>query len=1080
MRRLTTFLTVIALVSVTATSALAQQGRTELRGRITDETGGALPGVTVFIQNEADGTFREVITSGDGSYFAAQLLPGVFTVTVALPGFTTFQTTGFELRVGATVPLDIVLGVGALEETVTVSGQAPLVDLTSAEVGGTLDTAELLDMPLQNRSAFAAISLLPGIQFLPSASGGNDTIIANGQTTASSSLNVDGGSNSDSSSGGAGGSQVKVAIESVQEFQVVSGQFDAEFGRSSGAIINAVTKRGTNQWSGAGFSYSTSTDMTARNYFNAQQFAEDPSVEKPTNNKYEFGGVFGGPIVQDKAHFFVSLERRLTNPARAIILPSRGAGLPALSWSAAEQWRAWNTMYRVDHQVNGNNSWALRFMRETSPETNRHGNRTLTSGHDSWDEEYIWVGSYTSVIGNNVVNTARVTRSYEDNGGGPPAWWDLDGPALRDGQMRNLTPALVHDSFQDGVAPWAGARVDSQWQYNNTTSWFVPDMMGDHDFKFGGTFHRSFIDDFRETRLNGEFHFATDMPFDVNNYSTYPERLRVRVGAPAGNEFAYPINTFEAFFQDKWTLNERWTVGLGVRWDAELLNAKRVDNPLMVPQTDPRDWNNISPRLSIAYDVTGDGRSVLRAGYGHFYDRTLFSGLDNVLQDPVFSNSFVASFPRGGGDQGGQEDPGPRNGMPIQDPDLAQALRIGSAAAGECGPATARDGATHCPLLNHDFIQSIYPGSATRFNEANTFIDNYRRQQPLFGQFTVGFERELMPTLSVAMDYVNIRGSQLLNRINYVAPLRDGINSSDELTWYDVFPYQNGPGGGYTGVYNRTDTVNYPSCPGAVGAGYYSDDALLAAQCAKAGPDGIDPRTGLLIGVWQGRLLSIESTGFSSYDGLNFSMEKRYSDRWGMRLSYALGYSRGDTFEQYGTNGISVNGVQTQVLGDLNMDLNWQPAEHDRKHVLTLSGRTELPGGITLSPIFRYMSANPFTMYNSQFDLDRNGTNWDPLPAGTYGGAGANAFEAEHNGRQGGARQGDYINLDVRFGWRARPGDGDTFDIYFDLINVLNRPNFFVASWANGDQNSGNFSRYTLLRSGGVPRQANFGVRYGF
>ncbi|MCY4636355.1 MAG: TonB-dependent receptor, partial [Acidobacteria bacterium] len=336
MRRLATFFTVVALVGAAATPALAQQGRTELQGAVLDETGGALPGVTVFIQNEADGTFREVITGADGSYFAAQLLPGVFTVTAALPGFATFQTTGYELRVGATVPLDIVLGVGALEETVTVSGQAPLVDLTSAEVGGTLDSQELTEMPLQNRSAFAAISLLPGIQFLPSESSGNDTIIANGQTAAASNLNVDGGYNGDSTSGGAGGSQVKVAIESVQEFQVVSGQFDAEFGRSSGAVINAVTKRGTNQWSGAGFSYSTSTNMTARNYFNAQQALDDPSVEKPTNNKYEFGGVFGGPIVQDKAHFFVSLERRLNNPARATTFSTR----PELSWSSPESWRA--------------------------------------------------------------------------------------------------------------------------------------------------------------------------------------------------------------------------------------------------------------------------------------------------------------------------------------------------------------------------------------------------------------------------------------------------------------------------------------------------------------------------------------------------------------------------------------------------------------------------------------------------------------------------------------------------------------------------------------------------------------------
>ena len=880
MRRLTTFLIVGALIGATAAPALAQQGTTELRGRVTDETGGALPGVTVFIQNEADGTFREVITSGDGSYFAAQLLPGVFTVTAALPGFTTFQTTGYALSVGQTVPLDIILGVGALEETVTVSGQAPLVDLTSAEVGGTLDSQELTEMPLQNRSAFAAISLLPGIQFLPSESSGNDTIIANGQTAAASNLNVDGGYNGDSTSGGAGGSQVKVAIESVQEFQVVSGQFDAEFGRSSGAVINAVTKRGTNQWSGAGFSYSTSTNMTARNFFNQQQFEEDSSVEKPTNNKYEFGGVFGGPIVQDKAHFFVSLERRLNNPARATTFSTR----PELSWSSPENWRALNTMYRVDHQVNGNNSWALRYMRESSPEDNRIGNRTELSNVDSTDDEYMFVGTYTSVIGNNIVNTVRLTRTHEFYSGGPPVWYDIGGHTSLDGAMRNVTPSYHMSTFQDGVAPWAWGREDSQWQYNNTTSWFVPDKMGDHDIKFGGTFHRSFIDDFSEAFLGGGFYFNTDRPFDVDDWSTWPERLRVRVGKQDGRQFAYPINTVEAFFQDKWTLNERWTLGLGARWDGEMLNAKLTDNPLMRPGTDPRDWNNISPRLSIAYDVTGDGRSVIRAGYGFFYDRTLFSGLDNVLQDPVFNDSFIASFPRGGGGQGGQEDPGPRNGMPIQDPELMGAIRIGSGS--ECGPSTARDGVSNCVLLNRDFLEGIYPtGNTARFNESNVYIDNYRRQQPLFKQFTVGFERELMPTLSVGVDYVNIRGSQLLNRINYVAPLRDGINSSDELTWYDVFPDRGG-------VYDRTDTGSPPGLavvPELQGGGRGSLRPLqqprVACRRSATKTDfatGIDPRTGLLVGVWQGRLLSIESTGLSSYDGLNVSMEKRYSDRWGM------------------------------------------------------------------------------------------------------------------------------------------------------------------------------------------------------
>jgi len=116
-------------------------------------------------------------------------------------------------------------------------------------------------------------------------------------------------------------------------------------------------------------------------------------------------------------------------------------------------------------------------------------------------------------------------------------------------------------------------------------------------------------------------------------------------------------------------------------------------------------------------------------------------------------------------------------------------------------------------------------------------------------------------------------------------------------------------------------------------------------------------------------------------------------------------------------------------------------------------------------------------MYNSRIDLDRNGTNWDPIAAGSYTGSGNNPITVEHNGRQGGARSADYINMDLRFGWRARPGEGDTLDIYFDLINVFNRPNFNPAV---GNQNSGDFLNYVSLRSGGIPRQANFGVRYGF
>ena len=1054
MRKLRDVLTVVMLLGMTAAAALAQQGLTELRGRVTDEQGGALPGVAILITNQDTGTFREVVTSGDGSFFAAQLLPGTFTVSAELPGFAPYERTDFPLGVGRTTDLDIVLTVGGIEESITVSGAAPLVDLTSAEVGGTVSSDELVELPLVNRSAFAAISLLPGLQFDPQG-GGNDRIIANGQTGAASSLNVDGGANEDSTSGGSGGSQVKMAIETVSEFQVISNQFDAEFGRASGAIINAVTKRGTNSLSGALFSYNTSSDMTAKDYFTDQE-----GSDKPVANKFEFGGVLGGPIVEDRMHFFGAVERRITNPARTRLFSTR----PDLNRTSTERLRAWNTMLRVDHQINGNNSWAVRWLRETSPEQDTLGssNRTLVATQDIFDVEQIMVGTYTSVFGNNLVNTVRVTLTDESYNYGNPCWRTFQGGELRTGQMRNCPPSYLHNSFRDNQAPWAGGRDDRHWQYNNTTSWFVPDKAGDHDFKFGVTYHQSYIGDFLENFLGGEFRMASDRPFDVDDLTTYPDRLRVRIGNPRGGVFDYPYRYWEAFFQDKWTLNERWTLGLGLRYDTEMMNANRTDNPLMAPGENPRDWDNFSPRTSIAYDATGDGRSVIRAGYGRFYDRTLFSGLDNVLQDTVIDDSFDVTFPRNF-----NRDPGPRAGMPITDPELMGALRIGQGA--ECGPANQRDGNTHCPLVNWDYVLANFPETFSSLNEARTYIDNERRNQPWFHQFTVGYERELLPTLSVSADYVNMRGRDLLNRINYIAPLRAGTSDSDPLTWYDAFGE----------IYNRTDTAFYPSCPGAATSGLGSPTLVgkINDACAMADASGFGP-AGYLVGVFQNRLLSIESIGQSSYDGLNFALEKRYADRWGGRVSYALGHSRGNAFEQYGTNGPSLNGLQTQVLNNLNLDENWQDSETDRRHILSLAGRTELWGGITLNAIFRYMSELPFTLIDSNIDVNMNGSPFDPLPAGSYSGEGLNAITVDHNGRQAGARSADFMQLDLRFGWRGRPRTAQTVDIYFDIVNLTNRANF---NRAVGDRDSGDFLNYTGLRGpGGLPRQAIFGMRYGF
>ena len=997
MRKLVVLTAVVTLAGVTATTALAQQGRAELRGRVTDEQGGALPGVTVVVTNQQAGTFREVITSGEGSYFAAQLLPGVFTITAQLPGFATFERTDFAIGVGRTLDLDIVMSIGAIEETITVSGEAPLVDLTSAEVGGTVSTRELTELPTGNRSAFAAVALLPGIQFLPSSSLGNDTMIANGQTPGSNSMGIDGATNNDDISGSGAGGQVRVPLESVSEFQVLTNQFDAEFGRARGAIVNSITKQGTNQFSGALFNFMTNDKMTAYDYFVARDPALQRQKDENPTNKTEFGGTLGGPIVRDRMHFFFSLERQIVNPSRSRNYSTR----PDLDFALSEKWRAWNYLIRVDNQINATNSWAFRWLRELAPQFNLVGNRsaTLNTIQDETDDDQIFVGTYTSVIGNSKVNTVRIARTYESAYRGNPCW-RANGAFDNRGNQVTCPPQWSHPSFHDNQLAGSGGRDDFNWQLNNTFSWFVPDKGGDHDLKFGATWHRSVLNGFSESNLNGTFTFETDRIFDPADPFTYPSRLGVRVGHAEGQVIDYPVQTWEVFAQDKWAVNDRLTFSLGVRYDLELFRAGLTDNPLLPNGGDPVDGNNVSPRTSFAYDVTGDGRSVLRGGYGMFYDKTLLGSVDNILQNPTFTNSFIFSFPQNA------EDPGPATGMLPTHPLLLNYRTGGECPANPNGP---------CPYVDRDAVNAMFPPGTLHRNLGTVYLDSNNRKQPYMHQITFGYERELAPTLSVSADFIRSIGRDMLARINYNIPMRLGTARSDPLVYQDW--------------------------SGRLGPGYEDNVRVM------------------------------ESVGRTNFDGLNVMMEKRYANRWGARLAYSFSYSRGDTYNQY-------EGIATQVGADLNLDEFWQPALSDRRHILALSGNTELPGSVTASAVLRYMTGQPLTIHDTNFDLNQNGFFYDPIAPGTYSGTGEHAITVQNEGGYGGARGPEFLQLDIRFGYRVRPRIDQTLDLFFEVFNLTNHANF---NNPTGDLRSGNFLNLLTLRGGsGFPRQAQFGVRYGF
>jgi hypothetical protein len=213
----------------------------------------------------------------------------------------------------------------------------------------------------------------------------------------------------------------------------------------------------------------------------------------------------------------------------------------------------------------------------------------------------------------------------------------------------------------------------------------------------------------------------------------------------------------------------------------------------------------------------------------------------------------------------------------------------------------------------------------------------------------------------------------------------------------------------------------------------------------------------------------------TEYDGLNMQIEKRFANNWGARVSYGLGYGRGNT----SLSSASTPANEFQVMGERNLDQNEGPTNLDRRHTVTVSGRFEVPWirGLTFATITRFMSGQPLTIHNTNVDINRNGVGLDPVPAGTYSGEGLNAITVENTGGRNGAYGPGFAQLDMRAGYRLRPSAGRTLDLFLEVFNMTNEANFLNPT---GDMRSANFLIPTALLGGGFPRQLQFGMRLGF
>ncbi len=730
----------VGLLVSAAAVAEAQQGTSAIRGRVTDAQGGVLPGVAILVTHQESGTFRQTVSGEDGTYLVPGLLPGPYRVTAELTGFQRLTQEDLILRIGSTLQVNVTMEIGALEENLTVTAAAPQVDLTSAQVAATVSSGEIANLPSGNGNFTGLIAILPGVVYNRASDGQSDNVTINGQHGTGVVYMLDGGSNNDDLRGGSAGAQTRPALESIQEFQVVTNQFDAEFGAAMSGVVNAVTKQGSNAYHGSLIGYFTNEAMTSKDFFVAQQ-----DLEKPDTRNIRYGGTIGGPIVVNRMHYFFSYEKQDRDEGRSRVYSTR----PDKSFTVAQVTRLQNYLARVDHQLANNHTYSVRYLWDHQPTNDQPlGNGTLATLSQDKDNDWTLVGTYNWVVGSSKLYSVRAATVYEKPVRGQQLYQET-------GDWTLAPPSLQYLSFLDQAdTNRADFRRMRSYNLDNTFNWFISGAGGSHDVKFGQQY--VFGEHFEENQrfMNGEFQFATDLDFDPSNPSTYPERLTIRV--PSKIEVLSKTHSLGLFVQDKWQVASRLTLNLGLRYDVHVSPVHWEWNPqFSSPDEYPVDKNNLQPRVGFAFDV--DGRSVLRGGYGLFFEKQYVDRFQIYQLNPVFSTSFLAQFPLD------QDDPGPSGGQLPTDPLLQNG-----------------------PVLDRDAITALFPPGSLARNTGVVWLDNPDRELPYAHQATVGYERQIRTNLAVSADYTHLSSRKLPIRFNLNPGIKQTTGRTAPVTRQDL------------------------------------------------------------------------------------------------------------------------------------------------------------------------------------------------------------------------------------------------------------------------------------------------------
>ena len=942
----------IVLQATLALPAIGYAQEASFTGTVTDSTGGVLPGVTVTATNvESGNTF--VAVTDDGGDFRMPVRVGNYRITSELAGFATVNRS-LQILVGQTTVVNVQMAPSTVQETVTVTGETPLVDTTTSTVGANIDPRQAQELPLNGRDWMGLALLAPGAR---RNEGGGMAQFRQGY----SQTNVDGQQMTVNYHSQTDSEQPGFSRDAIAEFEVVANRFDATMGRSSGMIVNAITKSGTNSFTG-----------TLGGYFRDDRFNAKDFIEKrvlPYSNQ-QTTGTFGGPIRRDRIHFFGSYEYE-----RQPTTYSYSSQFPSFNVDVEFPKRVHKVLGRLDYQFTPQTRLSVRVSgyndlfyaiggaggAVTHPSAGGSRGRIGTQ----------YFGTFTQVLSNRTVNEIRGGSTAYERQDQPAARWK-GGDIPYHPVLHGSTPVIQLNGYTIG-ANTLNIFQDTQIIRDDLTTSY--DWGGRHELKLGGEYFR-FHNDYRWcSRCNGEID-ARGGPIPANIESLFPvwndaSTWNLAPLAPitrwvfhtvSDTEHVYEAlrHVFAGWVQDDWRAADRLTLNLGLRYDVDSnAHSEKVRFLPWLPGDQPHDTNNFAPRVGVNFSL--NDRTVLRGGYGLFF---AFAPNDGVQQTEGYLHRFEYQiFPDGRPDfvpnwfgRGGSADTQQWGGVwPSWDESLVRACDI--------NPAPG------CVLraMNQEIN---YPGRRTSYSH----------------QAGAGIQRQLGANMSFEANYV------------------------------------------YTGgrLEESSTNANLSYNP-ATGANYRFSDASRRPF----------PQWGLV----NFELLE----GWSNYHAGDFTLTKRFSNRWQASGTYTLGFFRDaePLRDQWylGSNGV----VTRRPLGfplAADMGGDYGPAgayfaggagaSGDQRHRAAFNGIWDVGYGVQLSGIYFFGSG----------ERRRTTTGVDRRDEG----AGANAssrLRADGTILPRNGIVGEPIHrVDLRLQKRLRLGSRATIDGIFEAFNLFNHANY--------------------------------------